>query len=280
MKCRHTIIPIICLSALYILFRQYNVITYPSSPSNVIHYQEALAARNLEIVQVRGDGNCLFRSLSYHFHEGDDSHHADVRQKIVDYMSDRKNGFRASFLMYNIDKIRAFEMFKKKEMKENHGMEEEDDDEEYDEKEEEGVNEDGAVKEDGVQGSGQDRLSEEADPSVEDSTTHESSLEDNVNEDRVNEDEFQAYLRYMLTSGSWGDHLELAAASVVFGHTIVIYTYDYTSKELRTTNIGPEEATIIRLDYFSGVHYNAIVEMDFQPEVDEAPTSDISETGI
>ena len=37
--------------------------------------------------------------------------------------------------------------------------------------------------------------------------------------------EFQFYLRYMKTPGTWGGNMELAAATEVYGRTIKIYEY-------------------------------------------------------
>ena len=47
---------------------------------------EALAHLNLKIVVVRGDGNCMLRSIS-HWRYGTESDHVKVRKEIVDYMS-------------------------------------------------------------------------------------------------------------------------------------------------------------------------------------------------
>ena len=46
---------------------------------------DALASQGLSIVKVKGDGNCLFRSVSHQIY-GDDRFHAIVRAKCVDYM--------------------------------------------------------------------------------------------------------------------------------------------------------------------------------------------------
>ena len=51
----------------------------------------------MKVVQVSVDGNCLFRGIAYHLHEGDDSYYDDVRQQIVDYMSEEDKGFRVYF---------------------------------------------------------------------------------------------------------------------------------------------------------------------------------------
>jgi OTU domain-containing protein 5 len=48
-------------------------------------YREALQTRQLSIFVVEGDGNCLFRSVSRQVY-GDDSFHALVRSKCMDYM--------------------------------------------------------------------------------------------------------------------------------------------------------------------------------------------------
>ena len=71
----------------------------------------------------------------------------------------------------------------------------------------------------------------------------------------VNDDEFQAYLRYMRTDETWGDSLELLAASRVFECTIVVYSYDRDTQEIRLTTVG-DTGEIIGLDYFRGNHYD------------------------
>jgi OTU domain-containing protein 5 len=48
-------------------------------------YEITLATKGLEILQVEGDGNCLFRSVSHQVY-GDDRYHAIVRAKCMEYM--------------------------------------------------------------------------------------------------------------------------------------------------------------------------------------------------
>lgn len=48
-------------------------------------YVRSLEKRKLVLVRVAGDGNCLFRSVSHQVY-GDDSHHAMVRSRCMDYM--------------------------------------------------------------------------------------------------------------------------------------------------------------------------------------------------
>lgn len=52
---------------------------------NYIRYEEALHAHGLRVVPVRGDGNCLFRSVSHQMY-GTEDQHAVVRSKVMDYM--------------------------------------------------------------------------------------------------------------------------------------------------------------------------------------------------
>ncbi|ORY46630.1 hypothetical protein BCR33DRAFT_132662 [Rhizoclosmatium globosum] len=42
---------------------------------------------------IDGDGNCLFRCLSWFVHKGDQSHHRDIRRKIVGHFRKRSNVF-------------------------------------------------------------------------------------------------------------------------------------------------------------------------------------------
>ncbi|ORY29256.1 hypothetical protein BCR33DRAFT_772567 [Rhizoclosmatium globosum] len=42
---------------------------------------------------IDGDGNCLFRCLSWFMHKGDQSHHRDIRRKIVGHFRKRSNVF-------------------------------------------------------------------------------------------------------------------------------------------------------------------------------------------
>ena len=61
---------------------------------------------------------------------------------------------------------------------------------------------------------------------------------------------------------------------MVFKRSIMFYRYNRITEGLRETSIpGPEGATenMIRLDYFEGNHYDAIVETDPQPDVAETP---------
>lgn len=53
--------------------------------SEYYHYMTALAANNLSLVPVSGDGNCLFRSVAHQVY-GDEELHTLVRAKCMDYM--------------------------------------------------------------------------------------------------------------------------------------------------------------------------------------------------
>ncbi|KAL4160265.1 hypothetical protein PRNP1_000836 [Phytophthora ramorum] len=71
------------------------------------HYRESLQATlGLQICDIEGDGNCLFRSVSHQVY-GDDSHHALVRAACMDYMESEKEYFEpyvvgdmAAFMRY------------------------------------------------------------------------------------------------------------------------------------------------------------------------------------
>jgi len=56
------------------------------------HYRDALARQGLEIAPIEGDGNCLFRSVSYQIY-GDDQYHHIVREKCMDYMETERHYF-------------------------------------------------------------------------------------------------------------------------------------------------------------------------------------------
>lgn len=74
--------------------------------SQYSHYLSKLASERLQIVQVLGDGNCLFRSVAHQVY-GDNDLHWLVRQKCMDYMeadadffSQFVEGGRESFELY------------------------------------------------------------------------------------------------------------------------------------------------------------------------------------
>ena len=77
------------------------------------NYHAALALENLEVVVLTGDGNCLFRGISYCLY-GDVARHAEVRKQVVDYMRDEVNGFSERFDQFKIgiDELEEFEEFK------------------------------------------------------------------------------------------------------------------------------------------------------------------------
>jgi len=51
--------------------------------------EETLHRLNYEVKRVEGDGNCLFRAVSYHVH-GDDNMHAEVRGKCMRFLDTQK----------------------------------------------------------------------------------------------------------------------------------------------------------------------------------------------
>lgn len=50
-----------------------------------VRYSDALTKQGLTVVPVLGDGNCLFRAVAHQIY-GDESYHAIVRAKCLDYM--------------------------------------------------------------------------------------------------------------------------------------------------------------------------------------------------
>ena len=65
------------------------------------HYQNALASLNLRIMEIPGDGNCLFRAVAHQVY-GDDSFHVLVREKCCDYMASDKLFF-SNFVVGGLD---------------------------------------------------------------------------------------------------------------------------------------------------------------------------------
>jgi len=57
-----------------------------------VQYLDALARRNLQVVSVEGDGNCLFRAVAHQIY-GNEELHNIVRQKCVDYMESEAEFF-------------------------------------------------------------------------------------------------------------------------------------------------------------------------------------------
>ena len=57
------------------------------------NYETALSRQSMRIQQIDGDGNCLFRSVSHQVY-GDDSYHAIVRAKCMEYMEVEKAYFQ------------------------------------------------------------------------------------------------------------------------------------------------------------------------------------------
>lgn len=71
------------------------------------HYRQALmTGEGLQIHAVEGDGNCMFRAVSHQVY-GDDSHHALVRERCMDYMDSEKEYFEP----YVIGDMAAFERY-------------------------------------------------------------------------------------------------------------------------------------------------------------------------
>lgn len=77
----------------------------PSS-DNYHRYSEALMHQELRVFPVSGDGNCLFRSVAHQVY-GDDSLHAIVREKCMDYM-EAKSSFFAMFVEGGLDSFSTY----------------------------------------------------------------------------------------------------------------------------------------------------------------------------
>jgi len=43
------------------------------------NFRRLMAMKNLKIVEIEGDGNCLFRAISDQIYNGDQSHHLLIR---------------------------------------------------------------------------------------------------------------------------------------------------------------------------------------------------------
>lgn len=50
-----------------------------------------LRTHGLQIHLMRGDGNCLFRSIAHQLHRDPDQHHYAIRSRVVNYMEQRKD---------------------------------------------------------------------------------------------------------------------------------------------------------------------------------------------
>jgi OTU domain-containing protein 3 len=55
-------------------------------------FRQYLAKHGFRMIDIEGDGNCLFRALSYHLH-GTEDKHAELRLQIVQYMEEREEEF-------------------------------------------------------------------------------------------------------------------------------------------------------------------------------------------
>lgn len=56
-----------------------------SSSTAMTNFEKALKTRGLELVEQEGDGNCLFRAVSFQVY-GDANAHLDVRKRCMDFM--------------------------------------------------------------------------------------------------------------------------------------------------------------------------------------------------
>ncbi len=62
----------------------------PSPTTGDLYAQ--LHTAGLRVLEIEGDGNCLFRSIADQLH-GDDTQHADLRQQAVAYMRNNPDDF-------------------------------------------------------------------------------------------------------------------------------------------------------------------------------------------
>lgn len=73
-----------------------------------LHVQNTLGARNLEAVNVEGDGNCLYRALALTLFHDEDRHY-ELRRNIHEFMSDnpgRYNDFRFNNLEEHLKEMK------------------------------------------------------------------------------------------------------------------------------------------------------------------------------
>jgi OTU-like cysteine protease len=56
-------------------------------------FRQDLMTKNLRIIEVGGDGNCLFRSIAYQAY-GDEDQHRLIRDKCMDYILSEKEYFK------------------------------------------------------------------------------------------------------------------------------------------------------------------------------------------
>lgn len=55
-------------------------------------FRQYLTKHGFRMIDIEGDGNCLFRALSYHLY-GTEDKHAELRLQIVQYMEEREEEF-------------------------------------------------------------------------------------------------------------------------------------------------------------------------------------------
>ncbi|OQR93732.1 hypothetical protein THRCLA_12229 [Thraustotheca clavata] len=60
--------------------------------SSFSKYQQALGEKNLSLISIQGDGNCMFRAISHQIY-GDEKYHSIVRNSCIDYMLEEKTYF-------------------------------------------------------------------------------------------------------------------------------------------------------------------------------------------
>lgn len=57
------------------------------------NFRRLMSLKGLKIIDIEGDGNCLFRAISDQIYEGDQSHHQLIRQACLDYIQNEKDFF-------------------------------------------------------------------------------------------------------------------------------------------------------------------------------------------
>eukprot|EP00347_Sterkiella_histriomuscorum_P002114 403369422 len=75
-------------------------------------FRREMAMKNLKIVEMEGDGNCLFRAISDQIYDGDQSHHNLIRQACLDYISLEREFF-SQFIIGGLDNFDMYVHWKR-----------------------------------------------------------------------------------------------------------------------------------------------------------------------
>ena len=69
----------------------------PNEVIELIRERKNISVNKIEKIKVTGDGNCLYRSLSYYLYETEDKYN-DVRQEIYTHANSHKDTIKEFFL--------------------------------------------------------------------------------------------------------------------------------------------------------------------------------------